>query len=111
MTKSACLENVNDGAMCYDYYVEPEALMPATLGVKTIHYTDSNVDNLHSAMEGESTDGYCDTTVESLNEVSNQALCESSVASNIGYKYTIDFPSNGQHDFTFTLPADFKNGG
>jgi hypothetical protein len=48
-------------------------------------------------MEADSTAGYCDVSLDSLNGASNKD-CGVSTASeeNIGFRYTIDFPVNSK---------------
>jgi hypothetical protein len=83
--------------LCFDYYTEPEPLEAASMAVKTVAFAEPTIDSLEGAMDADSTDGYCDTAVESLNDVSNSAACGSNSAdTNIGYRYTIDFPVNAE---------------
>lgn len=48
-------------------------------------------------MATDSTDGYCDTKIKSVDGVSNSAACGIYAAdSNIGFRYTINFPVNAK---------------
>lgn len=58
------------------------------------------------------TAGYCDTTVASFSNVTNQGAC-GGVANNLAFDFTIDFGVTAAQgaDFSFRMGADFGKGG
>jgi hypothetical protein len=93
----------------------PFPLVSSQIYVHTMPFEKNaveNLDELKQIMMKQPPAGYCEKVVESMKQVSNQALCGSKTRKNIGFYYKVIFPvAHDQSTYEFKIPNDFGHGG
>ncbi len=109
-----CAQNVDDIVAECELDKEDACYQckPPSIYFKTV-FLGSNPNTLEEfrkELAVESTDGYCERSLQNMNHISNHNVCAGG-KNNIAFQYKVTFSSDDTREISFKVPSDFGYGG